>query len=121
MLLQQKFMKQVFAEIVKSASTLFLIGIMTLILGIICIIIHNIWVFGWEVIVTIISWLIFVKGLFLLFFPHKADNMIKYVYQKHKLDLYGYIKWFNWLCLIFGAYLIYMTFFKLPFDFMINF
>lgn len=121
MLLKQKFMRKVVSEIVKSASILFLIGIMTLILGIICVIIHNIWIPGWEVIVTIISWLILLKGLFLLFFPKEADQAIKYVYQKHKLDLYKHIKWFNWACLILGAYLIYMTFFKLPLDFMINF
>ena len=121
MLIQHKFIKKVMAEIVKSASTLFLIGIMTLILGIICVIIHNIWVPGWEIIITIIAWLIFLKGLFLLFLPKTADNCIKYVFQKHKLDLYKHIKWFNWVCLLLGIYLIYMTFFKLPLDFMINF
>ncbi len=121
MLIQHKFIKKVMAEIVKSASTLFLIGIMTLILGLICVIIHNIWVPGWEVIITIISWLILLKALFLLFLPKTADNWIKYALVKHKLDLYKHIKWFNWVCLILGAYLIYMTFFKLPLDFMINF
>lgn len=121
MLIQHKFIKKVMAEIVKSASTLFLIGIMTLILGIICVIIHNIWVPGWEVIITIIAWLIFLKGLFLLFLPKTADCCIKSVLKKHKCDLYKHLKWFNIVCLILGAYLIYMTFFKLPLDFMINF
>jgi len=121
MLVHHKYMKKVMADIVKSASTVFLIGIMTLILGIICVIIHNIWVPGWEVIITVIAWLILLKGLFFLFLPQTTDNWIKYISKKHKCDLYNHIKWFNWVGLLLGAYLIYMTFFKLPLDFMINF
>ena len=121
MLIKRKFIKKAIEDIAKKPSSMFLIGIMTLILGIICVIIHNIWVPGWEVVITIISWLILLKGLFLLFFPEEAHKMIQSIYKKHKVNIYQNIKWFNWICLILGAYLIYMTFFKLPLDFMINF
>ncbi|KGP62145.1 hypothetical protein EP47_01970, partial [Legionella norrlandica] len=45
-----------------------------LILGIIIVVSHNIWEGSWRVIVTIIAWLILLKGTSIIFHPHFIDQ-----------------------------------------------
>lgn len=54
--------------IAKSNGIMSLISIIPLIVGLAIIIGHNIWVMHWVVLITIIGWLIFLKGILRLFF-----------------------------------------------------
>lgn len=50
-------------------NAMFITGFMTLILGILMVLSHNIWLWNWRVLVTIVSWLTFLKGVSVLACP----------------------------------------------------
>ena len=58
-----------FKKIVHDSTYLFLGGWIATVLGAVLVYYHNLWVNDWRSIVTIISWLILIKGSALLAFP----------------------------------------------------
>ncbi len=52
-----------------SSATLFFSAIVTLILGILLVVSHNIWIMHWTVLITILCWWVLIKGVLRLFFP----------------------------------------------------
>lgn len=61
-------------SLINDAPLMFVTGFFTLILGILMIVSHNIWQCNWRVIITILSWITFLKGASLLFFPQLIDQ-----------------------------------------------
>jgi hypothetical protein len=61
-----------FPNIIKSMSlekgTLFVLAIITLMIGLLLVVSHNIWVLDWRLLITLIAWLILLSGIFRLFF-----------------------------------------------------
>lgn len=51
------------------------IGCTTLILGLLMVVSHNIWRWHWQVLVTIVSWIILLKAITILLFPHSLDQL----------------------------------------------
>lgn len=45
-------------------------SILTLILGILLILFHNIWVADWRILITLLAWITFIKGGYRILFPH---------------------------------------------------
>lgn len=64
-------------EYVKNEGLLFLTGLISLVLGLLMVQIHNYWESNWTVIITIISWVVLVKGALLLVAPKAGVNMGK--------------------------------------------
>jgi len=52
-------------------------AIMALIIGLLIVISHNIWVFSWVVIITIMGYLSLIKGLWRLFFPDSGKEIAR--------------------------------------------
>lgn len=55
-------------------------GYITFLLGLVTVILHNIWVFDWRVAITILGWSTFIKGGLKIGFPehvHKRAQMFK--------------------------------------------
>ena len=118
MLINFKFYKKHILEyVIKNPALLLICGGVSFIIGLIIVVTHNIWIVSWEVVVTIIGWIILIKGLWILFFPKSISKM----FIKKKKDHFGLVKWLNWICLFVGLYLIYLTFIRLPVEFMANF
>ena len=57
-------------------ALLYVTGIITTILGLMMVVSHNIWDNSWRVIITLIGWLVLLKGLTFLFLPKKM--MLKF-------------------------------------------
>jgi hypothetical protein len=55
--------RQLGREFVDSEALIFLSGIITLPAGLAIVIVHNVWVAGWPVIITIIGWLAVLAGI----------------------------------------------------------
>ena len=92
-------------EAAKNKILIYLSGFIALIIGILLIISHNIWVLDWRVVITLIGWMVFVKGVLRIFFPELAIKIIGKKSSK---------KWLLWAEVIFfliGLYLIYKGFF----------
>jgi hypothetical protein len=49
-------------------------GLMSLILGITSVLLHNIWELDWHVVITIFGWLALVKGIIVLAWPEISKN-----------------------------------------------
>ncbi|RAP38014.1 hypothetical protein B1207_03225 [Legionella quinlivanii] len=62
------------AMVADSPLMLFM-AIITLILGLLLVISHNVWVVAWPLIITITGWLILLSALLRLFFPDQAIRM----------------------------------------------
>jgi len=77
-------------------------GYITFLMGLVTVILHNVWVASWEVVITILGWSTLLKGISKIGFP----EMIHKQAQRFKKK-----QWLSALFLIlFGALLTYMSF-----------
>ncbi len=64
--------KLVMADVISHRDLFFVIAIITFILGLLMVVSHNVWVMGWPVFITLLSWLVLISGVIRLFFPEMA-------------------------------------------------
>lgn len=74
-------------------------------LGIPLILIHNIWDGSWRVIITIIVWLVLLKGIARVFFPERAVGKVRSLVENTVI-----VKALIWAMIIIGFYLLYIGF-----------
>lgn len=74
----------VVSSLSQNKSLKFFIGVFILILGIILVLVHNIWEGPmWQVLITIFAWLTFIKGLMYLFVPQDVfDSILRALNKK---------------------------------------
>ena len=97
-----KYYNEAFKKIVHDTTYLFLGGWIATVLGGALVHYHNLWVNDWRLLITLISWLILIKGVALLAFP----NTIKYFegwFTPRGIQQY-YLPMVMALGLIFGYY-----------------
>ena len=104
MLLDTVFYGKVVKDILKSPGLFVLRAFTSFIVGTIVVIFHNIWNQNWEMIITIIGWLIMIQGGLCLIFPKSITANLKTVTAKGML-------WIYWIWLVVGAFLMYMSFY----------
>ena len=100
-LLHQEKMKKIFHEISASGPLLVITGIFGSVLGFFLVFSHNIWMTGWPVVVTLLSWFILIQATLRLLSPSHFAKVMKFVENKIGLTM---VAWF-WLFV--GVYLIY--------------
>lgn len=76
LMIKEKHLKKLFSSI-ETEENMFSWGLTSFVIGISMVLSHNIWVRGWQSIITIIGWLSLAKGLTLLFCPEFIKNHIK--------------------------------------------
>ena len=89
---------------VKSPLFTFVSGFVFLILGVLIIVSHPVWTFDWRIVITILGWLVFLKGIGRIFFPNAVKRMIEKKKDNRKFIL-GEIAVF-----LIGLYLLYYGF-----------
>ena len=102
--LNPKHYGKVMKDYSKSRSIVFLHGYLEVVLGFLLVMNHNIWVSNWTVMVTIVSWGVFLEGMLLLLFP---EGMMGYTKSFMKNDN---MTFWMLLTLILGAVLGYYGF-----------
>jgi len=117
----QKYYKKTISELLKNSSVCLIGSVFTLILGLSVVLVHNIWIYSWEVIITILGWIILLKGICMFLLPKSFSNMLQKCQTKYKINILDWMKWSAWFCLFVGAYLIYLIYFRLPVNPGINF
>lgn len=75
MLFRYDLIKSIAHDIMSQRGLFFIVAILTLILGLMMVVSHNIWVMGWPVVVTLFSWLVLISGIIRLFRPEIAMKM----------------------------------------------
>ena len=106
LLFNRKTFQQIMEDFCKNTASVFYGGVFALVIGVVIILTHNVWVANWTVIITIIGWLAFIKGIWIIVFPNTVSKFMQ-AYQKNQnlLMVHGIA------ALIFGAVLTFLGFF----------
>jgi len=75
--LNHDFYKKLFEDFIGNASTLYLGGVMALVVGYLILAFHNTWTKDWSVIITIIGWIALIKGIVILIQPKMMITLSK--------------------------------------------
>ena len=76
LLVNQNYLKRLFAE-VENEATMFFLSIVSLAIGLAMILAYNVWAKNWQVIITILGWLALIKGIAVLFLPELVKKWVK--------------------------------------------
>ncbi|HHT0592427.1 TPA: hypothetical protein ACTXXA_000288 [Legionella anisa] len=61
-------------ELLKDAPLMLVTGFWTLIIGLLMVVSHNVWQWNWRLLITLIGWIILLKGASMIFYPHYVDR-----------------------------------------------
>jgi len=78
-------------EIMNSPALMLFSGVVALILGLVLISLHNVWVVGLPVLVTLVGWLAFAKGATLLIAPNALYDFTRKLYTQQNVSYIGYL------------------------------
>lgn len=81
-LLNLDFYQKVIDDFCQNPTFIYFGGVLALIIGLLIIGFHNIWIWGWPVLITLVGWLGVIKGITLLFFPHVLTKFASF-YKKN--------------------------------------
>lgn len=84
LLLEKKLMREVLKGLISNRTLIYVLGVIDLILGLVIVLTHNIWQGPTLlVVVTIMGWLLLIKGILRMMLP---TSFIKRVYTKYYKD-----------------------------------
>lgn len=89
----------------RNEANIFVTGYLTLVIGILSVLAHNVWLGTADTIVTLMGWTALIKGVIRVTFPSMVSSGIKY-FEKN----YAMLKFFLVLSLLLGVYLLYFGF-----------
>jgi len=104
LLIRYKELKNIYKNFFKDSSITLFTGVITLILGILLVVSHNIWEWSWVVIITILAWTTFIKGITILLFP---DHMLRFA---KKISNETFFKVDGVIVFLIGVLLLYFGF-----------
>jgi hypothetical protein len=82
-------------------GTLFVWGILALLIGAIVVVLNNMWTSGLPLLVTILGWLAIVKGVFILILPNAAASLYR------KFNKSGILVFCGLVVFVLGLILLY--------------
>lgn len=94
--------QKIVKEFEKMPALVYLGGIMSLVMGLLVVLSHNIWQ-GWMAVITFLGWVMLVKGVVLLFLPEVAVS----AWKKLHYDKYYVVS--GGVALVLGLYLLYVS------------
>ena len=105
--LKKPSLQEVINKLSKDEDLRFVLGLFTLILGLLLVVGHNVWDgTGYQIVITIISWIVLLKSLLIVWLSNEKYNKIMTVFNTHTLITVSGI-----INLILGIYLTYVGFF----------
>ncbi|MBW3022955.1 hypothetical protein KY308_02540 [Candidatus Woesearchaeota archaeon] len=78
-------------------------GYVSLLMGLVTVILHNLWVVSWEVIITIVGWSTLIKGIMKVGFPEQIHKQAQRFKKKQIIS--------SIFLLLLGAGLLVMSFY----------
>ena len=76
-LIRYKTFLKIEEEAVKSPILVHLSGFFILIIGVLLVVSHQVWTRDWRLVITIIGWLMLLKGSIRMFFPETVRRVIE--------------------------------------------
>lgn len=81
MLTRARYYQDILTRTHVGSSSLVVMGTVGLILGIILVLVHNLWTMEIEVLITLVAWLVLIKSILWLGFPEMMVNYTHKIYQ----------------------------------------
>ncbi|MFC1647384.1 hypothetical protein ACFL10_00120 [Patescibacteria group bacterium] len=106
LLIRLSYYQKAYKALVKDEGLMLLAGMITLVLGVVFVLAHNVWVQSWEVIITILGWGMVVKGVLLLLLPTELGKWTAGLMKGKGLLVFGGL-----LYLVLGVVLCYFGYF----------
>jgi len=75
-LLNRDFYRKVMEDYTKNTFMIFFGGMFALIVGLVVVLIHNVWEANWTVFITIYGWGGIIKGIWLIVFPKSVSGFM---------------------------------------------
>ncbi|OGZ00384.1 MAG: hypothetical protein A2945_03490 [Candidatus Liptonbacteria bacterium RIFCSPLOWO2_01_FULL_52_25] len=91
-------------EAAERPSSVYASGFLILIGGVLLVVSHSVWVWDWRLVITILSWMVLLKGLGRIFFPNSVKSMIAKK-KTHRAFILG-----EAVVFLVGLYLLYYSF-----------
>lgn len=104
-LFRRNFIQKAADQIFEKESLIVITAVMSLIIGLLIVLGHNIWELNWKLMITILGYIALLKGLVRLFIPHHVDKKVFMKLIKGDNPIYMGI-----ICLIIGFFLTYEGF-----------
>lgn len=82
-----------------------LFGCIALILGLVTVILHNVWVADWRVVITVFGWISLIRGVVMIGFPETIQKLMQVFRDKPLLIQALFI-----IGILLGAWLIWMSY-----------
>lgn len=82
-----KRIKQIFNDL-RDEKFLIIASFVAIIIGLINILLHNVWEANWKLIITLIGWIALFKGLALFTFPRQTVKRLNYISVKFVQVIY---------------------------------
>ena len=103
LLRKEAFIEKQF-KLAQDKEFLLLSGYLALIMGLVIVILHNVWVADWRVIITVVGWVSLGKGIMLIAFPRVAQKLISVLKSK-----FLFIQIATIAMGLIGAFLVWMS------------
>jgi hypothetical protein len=75
MLVNRKELDALAQELLRSRALLFLLGLIDLAIGLAIVLTHNVWVGDWRLIITLLGWLLIVRGAVRVLIPDQVKAL----------------------------------------------
>jgi len=72
-------------------------GYITLLMGLVTVLLHNVWVYSWEVAITILGWSTLIKGISKVGFPELIHKQAQRFKKKQYVSAFIMIAMGAWL------------------------
>jgi len=82
LLLRAEHFRAILSDFLHSPALHYLAGFLGLLSGLALILTHNVWVFDWRLIITLIGWLVLIRAVITIFWPDRivalGEAMLRY-------------------------------------------
>ncbi|MAG59429.1 hypothetical protein CMO96_01420 [Candidatus Woesebacteria bacterium] len=100
----RKTVEKIVDGVLKSDALMFMGSMMATLIGLLVVLTHNVWEPEFAAVITVIGWLILIKGIVGVFFPDSMRQMAKSM-TKGGMYAFGSV-----VSIVVGAYLLYTGF-----------
>lgn len=97
--------KSMYKDITSTPAVMPLMGMIGIIIGMLLIEHHNIWVWDWPVVITLIGWISVIKGTSFMLFPTQFNKFFEPMFTG------SFMKIMPYFTLAFGLLFVYLGFF----------
>lgn len=99
--MNRQWMRTMMDRLSEDNPVLMLGGTFRVLVGLVIIVSHNMWVWSWELLITLIGWVALLKGVLVLWWPSQVMKMKKSLVTDNMIMLAGVV------ALVIGAVLCY--------------